>query len=177
MRTFLLCTAFTLMVAACGGSSSDSGAPATGDDMNVTGTTWQKMLSCEGDKVVVDVDTGERRHLQVVVRDPAAFAVLDATITYSEIKNPTERIYRGDSPFGVFSSGDLRHFRTYDVAGGPGGRPGIDALVKNGDLHLRQLDLSKPGCEPYSLHTSPPDDAYPDACEAANYVFHGCTAQ
>ena len=124
--------------------------------------------------MVVDVDASERRHLQLVVRDPATFAALDA-MPYGEITNASERIYRGDSPYGIFAPGDFRHLRRYELMRDASGQvPGVEVRRDGNDLRLRALDLARPGCEPTSLHTSPPDDVYPDACEARSYVFHGC---
>jgi len=157
---------------ACGGSSDDA---VTGDESNFTADSYAKILECENGSVLVDVDRNERRHLQLVVRDARAFGVLDQTLTYGQIKNPTERIYRGNSPYGIFDSSQFRHFRTYEVTSNASGqRPGVEAILQNGELRLRGLDLARRGCQPYSLRTDPPDDAYPGECEATNYVFRGC---
>lgn len=170
MLTVLLAASLGF-AAAC--TTADEGA-VTGDDKNLT-ASWQKLLECENGAVVLDVDTNERRHLQLVVRNAAAFPVLDQTITYGQVKTSSERIYRGDSPYGIFQASQFRHFRTYEASSNAAGqRPGVEAILSNGDLRLRGLDLARSGCQPYSLHTSPPDDAYPAECEATNYVFHGC---
>jgi hypothetical protein len=80
-----------------------------GDSANVTTSNWQPILSCQNGAVVVDVDTNERRNLQVVVRDGSTFSVLDSTITFGQIQNPNERIYRATSPFGIFDPAQFRH--------------------------------------------------------------------
>jgi hypothetical protein len=171
MRLPILASVVVTLLVACGGSSE----PVNGDSANVTTSNWQQILSCSNGTVVVDVDTNERRNLQVVVRDASSFSVLDSSITFNQIKNPTERIYRGTSPFGIFDPTQFHHLRANDVVADAAGHlPGVEAILENGELRLRQLDLSRPGCEPTSLHSSPPDDFFPPDCEAANFIFHSC---
>lgn len=161
----------SLSVVACGPSAeplSESVQNATG-----TGGVWENVLDCGG--AVIDVDSGERRNLQLVVRDAAAFPVLDRTITYHQIDTGTERIYRGQSPYGVWNVSQFRHFRAYEtVRNSAGMMPGIEVIREGAGVRVRQLDLGKTGCQPYSLDVSPPDDAYPAECEVANYVFPQC---
>jgi hypothetical protein len=157
-------------IAACGSET----AASTGPEADVTGSSWQKILDCDDGAAVVDVDTNERTHLQLVVRDPNAFATFDA-MPYGEIKNARERIYRGQSPYGIFDTSAFRHLRAYEVAYDANHHlPGFEAIRDGAGLRFRSLDLSLSGCEPMSIASSPPDDAYPAACEVANYVFHAC---
>ena len=165
MRFLTIGLGLALSIVACGIASEDSGS--TGDDQDLI--SWQKVLDCEG--AVVDVDSSERRSLQIVVRDPKAFGAMDA-MPYGEVKRPNERIYRGDSPTGIFSPDQFKHFRRYEVVRDASGRrPGIDVIRDGSNLKFRSLDLARSGCEPYSSGT---DDVYPAECEVASYVFHSC---
>lgn len=169
-RLILVAALFTF--AAC----ADAASSTSRDEQDVAQTRWEMVLTCEGGAVVVDVDAGERRDLQVVVRSSGSFPALDTTISYNQIKNPSERIYRGDSPYGIFDPVSFRHLRAVDyVRNAAGKRPGFEAIREGDTLRLRSLDLARTGCEPQSLDTSPPDDAFPEACEEASYVFHGCS--
>lgn len=59
--------AFLPLLFACAAPAGDD-APASTDDAALT--AWSAVLRCNG--AVVDVDATSRRHLQVVVTDPAA---------------------------------------------------------------------------------------------------------
>ncbi len=74
-------------------------------------TRWQAMLNCGSVGVVVDADRDERRHLQVVVRDPAAVAWLsshpgDAGVGTANAKH--EVIISGTVTRGVFAAQDFQ---------------------------------------------------------------------
>lgn len=130
--------------------------------------TWQRIFTCQGDAVHVDVDTGDRRQLQVVLSDSTLFGYFDSTLAYGQIVNATERIYRGQTDRGVFGASDFVNLFEYDVAGTAGSRLGFEARRYDNTFVFRELDFVKTRCGGElrgNDYTS---------CEVANYVFHDC---
>jgi hypothetical protein len=157
---------FVSALTACGNQGDQR---SSGQDDNFTNASWQSILTCDG--AVVDVDASARTHLQLVIRETTAFPWFDNQ-SYGEIKNSNERIYYGDSPFGIFNPSDFRHLRKFEViANASGHTPGFDIIRDGGGLKFRALDLSRPACEPFG---SGRDDVYPAECEVANFVFNNC---
>ena len=64
---------------------------------------WKKILSCESNALEIDLDTNDRRSIQVTVKDPDAFKTFDEKMPFGQIKEENSRIYRGQS-----GSGELK---------------------------------------------------------------------
>jgi hypothetical protein len=76
-----------LFVAACASLVGCAGASqeSSGDESSASALTgsWQQTLSCNGGAAVLDVDSGERRNLQFVIRDRAAIGYLATNVRVS----------------------------------------------------------------------------------------------
>lgn len=129
---------------------------------------WEQMLQCQDGAVVIDVNTSDRRNLQVVVRDESLFPYFDAKLGYHQIKNANERIYRGQTVAGVFSSNDFVNVYAYEVTTVDGKRPGFEARKYEDRLVFRALDFEKTQCGGRIIG----NDYSP--CEVANYTFRHC---
>ncbi|MCX6117435.1 MAG: hypothetical protein NT027_07835, partial [Proteobacteria bacterium] len=91
--------------------------------LNSNDQHWSQIVSCNGGDAIVDVDLGERRNFQLVLKNKFAFAEFDQTgWTHAQIKNDNERIYRGRAidGKGVFNGHDFVGFFANDVGGGSG---------------------------------------------------------
>lgn len=152
-----------LILSACG-TQRDASTSAT----LATGENWQTILDCQAGAVVVDVDTQERRRLQVVIRDPNLFPYFDAKLTYGQIRNEGERIYQGQTYAGVFEPHQFVNVYAYDVAGSSTSRPGFEARRSGNNLIFRALDFVKTNCG-----GSLTDNNFA-SCEVANYIFRDC---
>jgi hypothetical protein len=93
---------------------------------------------------VVDIDLGERRDFQLVVRNSDLFGELDK-FPFQQIKNDKERIYRGRTidGQGVFDSRAFKAFFANDVVGSASGIPGyvVRADVDAGTVRFIAVDL------------------------------------
>jgi hypothetical protein len=91
-----------------------------------------------------DIDLGERRDFQLVVRNRDLFGDLDR-FPFRQLKNDSERIYRGQAidGRGVFDSRAFTGFFANDVVGGPTGLPGyvVRANVDEGTVRFIAVDL------------------------------------
>jgi hypothetical protein len=115
---FSLATLAVLVVAGCAAPTSSEGDDGSSDtsEAAATSTTWIKVADCEGG-AVVDVNAGERRDLQLVVRNrEAASYILAHGSDYMrgmQLNAKGELIMRGSTDRGVFYPQDLRSFRGY----------------------------------------------------------------
>ena len=125
MKSFLLIAA-VLTLAAC--SADDQGA-STAKTTNAVPSTprviYQKAFDC-GASGELDVDTGERRNLKLVIKDPAAIDYLESKLPSggqlsNDVLGPdgtsvvTRGVLRFGASDGVFKPGD------FSRAGLPGG--------------------------------------------------------
>jgi hypothetical protein len=90
-------------------------APAeTADSTEAALGTWETTLTCNGGAAVLDVDPGERRQLQFVIRDPNAINYLTGAVglQYGPLNrgNGRELIVAGWSDQGVFSPSNFQAF-------------------------------------------------------------------
>ncbi len=105
-RIFVFASLFTF---ACG--SPPSGDPSASTDSAYSSGQFQKMLTCNGGAAVLDADTGERRQVQFVIRDPNAINWLTGQVGMQlgplNRGNGRELIVSGRSDNGLFSPGDF----------------------------------------------------------------------
>jgi hypothetical protein len=119
MKTSMkLSLSFSLLVLLAGCSGASAEDPQSTDEA-LGGTAWHEVLDCHG--AVVDADANERRHLQIVVRDPSAVAWLSAHPGAGNAGVPNakgEIIVDGFAHHGVFAPGDFSGFTrsAYSVA-------------------------------------------------------------
>ena len=65
--------------------------------------TWEQILTCDSGTVWVDIDSTERRNLQIVIRNPAAIKYLETLqVSTAEGSTPTEMIFRVRQISGIF---------------------------------------------------------------------------
>jgi hypothetical protein len=100
-----------LAVAGCAAEPADDPAVASDSPELVA---WNKVLTCDGGAAALDVDTGERRNLQFVIRDQriVGFFANQVRVSTRGIIAPSgEIILHGRQNNGVWSGSD---FRTMD---------------------------------------------------------------
>lgn len=141
---------------------------------------FEEVLRCDGGAAVIDVDTAERRDLQVVVRDPAIVAALRSATQLSYgathfTTNPDELVIRGTTSEGVFGRGAFSwfdsnsSFESLDIwadNNAPAARVYVDG---SGALHVVVLNndgnAGQPRCD-----VGP----FVSDCVVADWVFFGC---
>lgn len=176
---------FSLSIAAGCSSKADDPTDTSSESALVGG--WTKMLTCtQGDsRVVVDVDSGERRNVQVVISGPAAYWLAS---NYHQSTTPIlnskgEVIGGGTVSRGIFYPSD------FDIAQTRVPYMNLEAKRDNGGLRVAlwvdargaQGCFCRGGGDPCggSLCQCPggPDDLYcpgdPHA-EIANWYFPSC---
>lgn len=108
-RIFVLLSLVT--VAACGSPAEDDASASSSESAYSSGA-WQKMVTCNGGAAVLDADTGERRQVQLVIRDPNAINWLTGRVGMQlgplDRGNGRELVVRGWTDNGVFSPADFR---------------------------------------------------------------------
>jgi hypothetical protein len=75
--------------------------------------TWQKVLTCDGGAAVVDADSDNPAHLQIVVRDPNIVSYFNKSGVGSSPGMPssaTEVIRSGNNDIPVHDGGDVHAF-------------------------------------------------------------------
>lgn len=78
---------------------------ATITPMLVQAATWEQILTCDSGTVWVDIDTTERRNLQVVIRNPTAIKYLETLqVSTAEDSTSTEMIFRVRQASGIFQA-------------------------------------------------------------------------
>src|SRR5262249_33748362 len=75
----LACLAVTLGLAVCASACAASGEEAPASSEAALGQ-WQTMMTCNGGAAVLDVDPGERRQAQFVIRDANAINYLTGAV-------------------------------------------------------------------------------------------------
>ena len=156
--------------------------PLVCPDLTAPARTWKKVLSCDSGGAVVDVDHGERRNLQLVIKNDHAVAELSrlAGKSYGVVHvRPTQGtiIIRGRTDSGVFDSSALHWFNangsftTLDIWGKDSQVAAVRIYRQGADeLHLAVLntngDAGLPRCDS-SVHLS--------SCKVADWVFRKCS--
>lgn len=107
----LLSVAALSATAGCSVPTEDAGPGVDTSEAAYSSGTYQKLVTCNGGAAVLDVDTGERRQLQFVIRDANAINYLTGQIGMQlgplNRGNGRELIVRGWSKNGAFSAGDF----------------------------------------------------------------------
>lgn len=153
------------VVASACAAKKDGGNGSTLESANAN---WQRIYECQ-DQVHIDVDTNERRHIQVVVTDKNIFGLIDQNIPYLQIANADSRIYRGQTSPGVFTPSSFVNVFAYDATTYTATKgQGFEARRYGTTLVFRALDFIKTQCGG-SLR----DNEY-RTCEVWNYTFKGC---
>lgn len=84
---------------------------------------WQKILSCDNERVWVDVDVNERRNLQLVIRNREAIRYFDSIMAKAGSiywAGGSEQGFAGGQERGIFGSDELiganyvSHYYSYD---------------------------------------------------------------
>ena len=104
------CIFSTLCLAACG-SASPSEDAETETSYHALSGQWQSMVNCNKGAAILDVDTGERRNVQFVIRDQAAVGYISGTAgskMHIDRGNGNEIVVPGWSSNGIFNAGDYR---------------------------------------------------------------------
>jgi hypothetical protein len=110
---FVGCLAFAACASlvGCAGASQDATEGETSASELVG--TWQQTLTCDGGAAVLDVDNGERRNLQFVIRDRAAIGYLATNVRVSTrgiIAPSGEIILQGRQGDGVWDAAGFHGF-------------------------------------------------------------------
>jgi hypothetical protein len=105
-----LCSLVALgLVVGCSGTHE--GTSDTTEE-RASGTVWEKVLTCDGGAAVLDTDTGERRHLQFVIRNQQIIGYLASQVRVSTqgiISRSGEIIIDGRQNHGVWGGGDFQY--------------------------------------------------------------------
>ena len=153
-----------LLTGACAAKKNDAGSASLAS----ASENWKRVFECQ-DQIHIDYDLNERRHLQVVVTDKSTFGLIDQNITYNQIRNDNERIYRGQGDKGVYSPSDFWTVFSYDpTTYTPTKGLGFEARRYGSNLVFRALDFIKTKCGG-SLR----GNDY-TRCEVWNYTFNNC---
>jgi len=84
--------------------------PAVGGDSQAI-VSWSTVLTCDNGAAVLDVDAGERRNLQFVIRDQRIVGYFASEVRVSTrgiVERSGEIILRGRQDSGVWNSSDFR---------------------------------------------------------------------
>ncbi len=107
MWKFLCLVSLALPLVA--GCAAEEGATVGEDSPEVV--SWNKVLTCDNGAAVLDVDGGERRNLQFVIRDQRIIGYFANEVRVSTrgiVDRSGEIILRGRQNQGVFGAGDFR---------------------------------------------------------------------
>lgn len=166
-----------VLVAGCSSPASDAeGGDSTAEAVYSTGS-WQRLLTCNGGAAVLDVDTGERRHLQLVIHDANAINYVTGAVHQQMLLdrgNGRELIAAGWSTAGVFQPSELGSF-TEDASDYSSRvrvfREGKGVKVVF-ELHRREGGFCTDWCSDFCCGGyAGASDVYP---ELANWYFDDC---
>jgi hypothetical protein len=111
---FISCVVSLATMAGCAAPTSDAEPSTDTSEAAYSSGTWQRLVTCNGGAAVLDVDTGERRQLQLDIRDANAVNYLTGQIGMQlgplNRGNGRELIVGGWSNNGAFSRGDFHAF-------------------------------------------------------------------
>lgn len=162
MKNYLVaCMMLALSNSSCSVSPSQNDSSVSGAKQG-----WEKVLECQNGAVIVDVDTNNRRSLQVVVRDSSLFSYFDSKLSVGQVKTQKERIYKGQTSQGVFRASNFVNVFEYKYVSGK--QLGFEARLYGNTLTFRALDFEATQCGG-SLR----GNDY-SSCEVANYIFRNC---
>ncbi len=97
------------LVAGCSAAATqDESSPETSEAAFSYGA-WQKLLVCAGGGAVLDVDNGERRNVQLVIRDRGAVDYLQSKAVSPMVNAKHEIVIQASEQLkhGLFSPGDF----------------------------------------------------------------------
>src|SRR5262245_58128499 len=83
----------TLGVAGCGSPPIDETVEQS--PASLSPVVWEKLLTCDGGTAVLDVNSDERRNLQLVIRDPNIIGYLDSVGVVDPAYNARELVLSG----------------------------------------------------------------------------------
>jgi hypothetical protein len=106
----LAAAGLALSIAGCAApaSAEDDATSATSEAAYSSGT-WTKVATCNGGAAVLDVDTGDRRNVQLVIRDRAAVDYLQSRSASPMVNARHEIVVQSGEPVmhGIFKASDF----------------------------------------------------------------------
>src|SRR5262249_39440146 len=137
-------------------------------------TNWQPILSCD-DGAVVDINTYERRMVQVVIRNAGIYQYFkgvsglpDSAMRFNDSKK--EIVVPAELSNGVFNPGEFQGFQANSPM-----RPAIRVYRQGNGLKIEAIDLAHFVCTNYRYNDYFCAEGYwTNDQEVANWYFQSC---
>jgi hypothetical protein len=97
------------LVAGCTAPAAEDDAAAETSEAAYSSGVWQKLMTCNGGAAVLDVDTGDRRNVELVIRDRNVVDYLQSKAPNQMVNAKHEIVIRSGEPMmhGLFSPRDF----------------------------------------------------------------------